>query len=305
MMNQVDVHSREEREEVVPLMMMESQTTLLHRNHSERVSLISVYSAIREVFCIKPPSSEDDHHDGNDNEEEHPTRSIIVGSVALIWTLLMLAIFTGLMGQGVFTMVMIEMPIPAVFTLSAYGISRYCCRFVPRALLIQVAFVVTGIWAILLDTDWFHNFDFLYGWTLFWLISGGFYALHWLMQKMVRSLERQTREQDPSLAFWLRLDNCLVRLIRCIGALIFVGYVSFLIMLLIESIPQRLSDTAVYFLVATLSFGSLFYFVVATLAVRDRPNWRLHVRNCQAPIQRARQLVLNPDDPLAEPLLLV
>lgn len=143
------------------------------------------------------------------------------------------------------------------------------------------------------------------------VIWGLFAFMQYTMESMMRTFHRQALEDDPSIQFWQRIDTWLVNLLRCIGVLIFWAYLVSVAWIVIN---DGLLNGGLFLelLVITLGFAAPFYFLVATLMVRDdRRASRLEFPTVAAATtantlrRRTRQFVLNPDDPMGEPLLLV
>jgi len=140
--------------------------------------------------------------------------------------------------------------------------------------------------------------------TLVGVLVGSFFGMYWLGHKALRTWQGLLRDQEgsPSLLFWERIDKSLVFCIRFVVGLISLAYVATII-------PAFVNGEYIfgYIVMATIAYGSLLYFVVTMFMVRDRPNRpsEFSRNRTEQAIRRARQLVLNPNDPLAEPLLLV
>ena len=135
------------------------------------------------------------------------------------------------------------------------------------------------------------------------LVGSPIYGVYWLAHQALRTWQGLLRDQEgsPSLLFWERIDKCLVCFVRFCAGLIGLAYVSTILF------AEMDFDEIV---MITFGYGSLLYFVVTMFMVRDRPirphsEFLRNNRSTEQAIRRARQLVLNPNDPMAEPLLLV
>ena len=235
---------------------------------------------------------------------------------APVWVLGALWILTGLMGPGVREMIMLQI-LPVVFLASA----------VPVALTVwwktvspnyksnrTVRFMIpcacsTGMLLLFsidpLETLAFH-FPAL---AILFSLVATWYTIHWLLHTMYRRLEQNAREaqrHQQEDVFWRRLDKCMTQYLRCFGALILFCYVGFVLTGGLGIVTDIYGYIQV-FLMGTIGCGALLYLVVAALMVRGELSFsaRRGDEITGVAIRQAQQIVWNPNDPLAQPLLLV
>lgn len=140
-------------------------------------------------------------------------------------------------------------------------------------------------------------------------------ACHFAVTTLVkkwRSLRRNMEEEPPLPEYWHRLDKGFTIAFKVLVVLVAVGYAIFLIWMIMTDEFEWL-DYLWFLFQSTTALVSIGYTLIMTLIVRDRsslryllnPRRELQENESRRAIRYARQFILNPNDPLGEPLLVV
>lgn len=244
----------------------------------------------------------------DDMKERDHRRNLSI--LMFVWVFSAMWALTGWMGDGVRLQVMLEFPL--ILCLVAFAvILTWKCFNNPKIGAILLALAV-----LIIQSPLVFIYEGLLQWFfVYFFITGFIYGMYRMSQKLMRNWQRELQDEGaiPSIEFWQRKDQLMVKCLRGLLAFIGLGYISALLAsVTIWQDDGDFIEVLFSWFISSASFGSLMYFVSLTLLVRDRPSrWILssgaRARNnlSRAAIRRTRQFVLDPNDPLAEPLLLV
>jgi hypothetical protein len=251
---------------------------------------------------------------------EAPIKPEAIVLLLFLWTAPILYFLTGRMGPEARQILLYALPM-MVLLLDLKFINQYhilkrrlnnwgcACSYCGCCCAVVVLQALFCFWV--LGNEELDSVLILIVYLLLSVILGLFAFMQYTMESMMRTFHRQARQDDPSIQFWQRIDTCLVNLLRCIGVFIVLLYLVTVATMIIDGGLLK-GGFFLELLVITFAFTVPFYFLVATLVVReDRPVSRLEFPTAAAAAtvnalrRRTRQFVLNPDDPMGEPLLLV
>lgn len=220
-----------------------------------------------------------------------------------VWILLVLWILTGWMKVGLRELILWELPAACSLVALPFVLGWKFRGPYLQGLLLVGAILLTVYLPMVADGP-----PLLEG----WILVGAVYAIIWLLKKTLRVWQRDLQDDGrDSLEFWQRIDLRMVRFLRCLGFVIVgvytVGILEFFFVIRdLYYFKTVWGDVFFELLTSTAFCGAMLYFLALALLVRDERPCRMSTVNAsRTAIRRTRQFVLNPDDPLGEPLLLV
>lgn len=277
-------------------------------------------------FCFEAEYDGDDHDESlEDDQAPHglledqlvsttrnksdPSQAYLLSTFVSIWVLCSLWFLTGLMGPGVRSMIMMEIPVALFFLSLPLWLACQAKQGSQNAIIFLA--LLSSTWVLM---ELASSKPLALMWLGMW---GSLYLVYVLLQKLTREFQRRTQGEDPpDTLFWQRLDSCLVHVLRGLGFLIVVSFIVGVVLMSMERFSvDGLFDDLMGFVIFSSMFAVPFYFLVVTILVRERPRPAAvmlgEFPSADADTQRrkvirmARQFVLHPNDPLGEPLLLV